>query len=88
MHSWVVTESRVRTRCPDCRSTLSRVDNRIKFCVELKVMVRRASPVLQGERRAQEAKEAGAKKSFTNSGQMCSLYSVSQLLIELDPVAH
>ena len=51
-------------------------------------MVRRTSSVLQGERRAQEAKEAGAKKSVTNSGQMCSLYSVSQLLIELDPVAH
>lgn len=51
-------------------------------------MVRRTSSVLQGERRAQEAKEAGAKKSVTSSGQMCSLYSVSQLLIELDPVAH
>ena len=51
-------------------------------------MVRRASPVLQGERRAQEAEEVGAKKSFMNSGQMCSLYSVSQLLIEPDPVAH
>lgn len=88
MHSWVVTESRVRTRCPDCRSTLSRLDNRIEFCAELKVMVRRASPVLQGERRAQEAEEVGAKKSFMNSGQMCSLYSVSQLLIEPDPVAH
>ena len=46
-------------------------------------MVRRTSSVLQGERRAQEAKEAGAKKSVTNSGQMCSLYSVSQLLIDL-----
>ena len=88
MHSWVVTESRLRARCPDCRCTLSRLDNRIKVWAELKVMVRRTSSVLQGERRAQEAKEAGAKKSVTNSGQMCSLYSVSQLLIELDPVAH
>ena len=58
MHSWVVTESRLRARCPDCRSTLSRLDNRIKVWAELKVMVRRTSSVLQGERRAQEAKEA------------------------------